>query len=89
MAAGDISPTGPAQAVKRCVFRGRAGKLTNEHLIPWWLESGEQSNNALFIRERGGPDHEPWRDSRRGRPRDLQAEEWVILYVHALSRIAG
>lgn len=67
-------PAGPTPAAKRCVFCHRPGKLTNEHVIPWWLGSGEGSSNALFIRERGGPDYEPWRDSRRGRPRDLQAK---------------
>lgn len=74
MATEDISSAGPTPAAKCCIFCGRPGKLTNEHMIPWWLESGERSNNALFIRERGGPDYEPWRDSRQGRPRDLQAK---------------
>jgi hypothetical protein len=61
-------------AARCCVFCRCQGKLTNEHVIPWWLESGEQSGNALFIREKGGPDYELWRDTRRGRPRDLQAK---------------
>ena len=74
MAAEDISPADASSAARRCVFCRRAGKLTNEHVIPWWLESGEHSNKAFVIRERGGPDYEPWRDSRRGRPRDLQAK---------------
>ena len=69
MAIEDPSPADPAPAAMR-----RPGKLTNEHVIPWWLESGEHSTNALVIRERGGPDYEPWRDARRGRPRDLQAK---------------
>lgn len=73
MATGDISPAGALSAARRCVFC-RPGKLTNEHVIPWWLESGEPTNKALVIRERGGPDYEPWRDSRRGQPRDLQAK---------------
>lgn len=74
MTTDDIFPAGDTPAAKRCIFCGRPGKLTNEHVIPWWLESGERSNDALFIRERGGPDYEPWRDSRQGRPRDLQAK---------------
>jgi hypothetical protein len=74
MATEDISPAGASSAARRCVFCCRPGKLTNEHVIPWWLESGEHANNALVIRERGGPDYEPWRDSRQGRPRDLQAK---------------
>jgi hypothetical protein len=50
------------------------GKLTNGHVIPWWLESGERSSSALFIRERGGPDYQQWRHARQGTPRDLQAK---------------
>jgi hypothetical protein len=34
----------------------------------------EQSTSAVFIRERGGPDYQPWTDSRSGKPRDLQAK---------------
>ena len=74
MATADPCPAGPAPATRCCIFCRRPGKLTNEHVIPWWLESGEHSTNALVIRERGGPDYEPWRDARRGRPRDLQAK---------------
>lgn len=74
MASEDLAPVGAAPTARRCVFCRRAGKLTNEHVIPWWLESGEDSGRALFIRERGGPDYEPWRDSRPGKPRDLQAK---------------
>jgi hypothetical protein len=74
MATEDIASAGSAPAGRRCIFCRRAGKLTNEHVIPWWLESDEHSTNAIFIRERGGPDYEPWRDSRPGRPRDLQAK---------------
>jgi hypothetical protein len=62
------------QAARCCVFCRRAGKLTNEHVIPWWLESGEDSHRAVVIRERGGPDYEPWSDWRPGKPRDLQAK---------------
>lgn len=58
----------------RCVFCGRPGKLTNGHVIPWWLESGERSSSALFIRERGGPDYQQWRHARQGTPRELQAK---------------
>jgi hypothetical protein len=58
MTTGDIAPAGPAPA-KSCVFCRRPGKLTSEHVIPWWLESGERSNHALYIRERGGPDYQP------------------------------
>src|ERR1022692_1228385 len=39
MTAEDVFPTGPAPAARRCVFCHRPGKLTNEHIIPWWLES--------------------------------------------------
>lgn len=74
MATGDVVPAGPMSAGRSCVFCGRPGKLTNEHVIPWWLESGEGSGGALFIQERGGPDYQPWRSSRQGRPRDLQAK---------------
>jgi hypothetical protein len=74
MAAEDISAAGATPAASHCIFCRDPGKLTNEHVIPWWLESGERSSNALFIRERGGSDYEPWRDSRPGRPRDLQAK---------------
>ncbi len=74
MANENISPAGPMPAGKCCVFCGQVGKLTNEHVIPWWLESGERSDKALFIQERGGPDYEPWHASRQGKPRDLQAK---------------
>jgi hypothetical protein len=70
MASGDLAPVGGAPAARRCVFCHRAGKLTNEHVIPCWLESGEDSGRAVFIRERGGPDYEPWRASRPGKPRE-------------------
>jgi hypothetical protein len=74
MPAQIVPQAGPDPGVRRCVFCDRPGKLTNEHVIPWWLTSGEPSSESLVIRERGGPDYEPWLDSRRGRPRDLQAK---------------
>jgi len=69
-----VSPAGCVTEAGRCVFCRRAGKLTDEHVIPWWLESGEDSGRALVIRERGGPNYEPWSDSRPAKPRDLQAK---------------
>jgi hypothetical protein len=57
-----------------CIFCGRPGKLTNEHVLPHWLDSGEGSGTMAYIRERGGPDYAPWQHSRPGKPRDLQAK---------------
>lgn len=70
-----VAPAAPASVTKSCVFCGRLAKLTNEHMIPWWMQSGEdEKNTTLYIRQSGGPDHKPWRDSRTGGPRDLQAK---------------
>ena len=74
METGGVSAADPGTTGKLCVFCRRPGQLTNEHLIPWWLESGEKSNEAVFIHAAGGPDYEPWRHARRGTPRDLQAK---------------
>lgn len=64
-----------AQALRRCIFCGRTGKLTREHIIPHWMRPSEVgANNSLYIRESGGPDHRPWRDERRGGGRDLLAK---------------
>jgi hypothetical protein len=57
-----------------CVFCRCPGKLTNEHVLPHWLSEGEDSSRMAYVRERGGPDHQPWRHSRAGKPRDLQAK---------------
>lgn len=63
------------QALKRCIFCGQAGKVSREHMVPYWMQSPAASgNNSLYIRESGGPDHPQWRDERRGRARDLVAK---------------
>ena len=61
-------------AARLCIFCRRPGKLTNEHVLPHWLSEGDGSSQMAYIRERGGPDHQPWHHSRAGKPRDLQAK---------------
>jgi hypothetical protein len=66
--------SGAAAATSTCVFCGRPGKLTNEHVLPYWLESVGGTGEMAYLRERGGPDYEPWQHARMGKPRDLQAK---------------
>lgn len=61
-------------SARLCSFCGLPGKLTNEHVLPHWLDSGEDSGSVAYLRERGGPGYELWRHSRSGKPRDLQAK---------------
>jgi hypothetical protein len=66
--------TTPLPAKRRCVFCGEAGKITLEHILPSWMTSGEDASRHLYIRESGGPDYEPRRQSRPGPARDLAAK---------------
>jgi hypothetical protein len=53
-------------AARLCIFCRRPGKLTNEHVLPHWLDEGGGMSQMAYIRERGGPDHQPWYRSRAG-----------------------
>jgi len=62
-------------ASRHCVFCGETATLTLEHVLPHWMVSDEATgNNTIYVRESGGPDHEPFRDARRGPSRDLKAK---------------
>lgn len=76
MMAGKMTVVGSTEcARKACIFCGRQTKLTNEHVIPWWATSSEDTKNkSLYIRGEGGPGCEPSDHSRRGEARDLQVK---------------
>jgi hypothetical protein len=64
-----------ATAPKRCVFCGAPPPLTNEHVFPWWVRSGDAGKTkTLYIRESGRATGERWGHSRSGNPRDVQAK---------------
>lgn len=65
---------GPTAAARTCLFCGQSGKLTNEHVLPYWLDNAGGTGDMAYLRERGGPDYERWQHARRGKPRDLQAK---------------
>jgi hypothetical protein len=42
----------PAPERGRCAFCGKDAKLSNEHMIPYWVECGEdEGNTTRYIRE--------------------------------------
>lgn len=72
----DVAEGAPAPERGRCAFCRQVGKLTREHMIPWWADAGEDegSTTTWYLRESGGPQREVRRDARPGQPRDLQAK---------------
>lgn len=69
-----MTTSGTTAATRTCLFCGRPGKLTNEHVLPYWLDNVGGTGDMAYLRERGGPDYEPWQHARMGKPRDLQAK---------------
>jgi hypothetical protein len=69
-----VAISGTTAAVRTCIFCARPGKLTNEHVLPFWLGNAGGTGTMAYLRERGGPDYEPWQHARMGKPRDLQAK---------------
>lgn len=70
-------PNQTSTAKTRCIFCRRVAKLTDEHILAYWMKSGEAEtrNNSVYTRQSGGPDYEPWSHSRRGPARDM-AVKW-------------
>jgi hypothetical protein len=66
--------TGPGQVKRCCVFCGDDGKISLEHIIPYWMTSGEDASRHLYVRESGGPDYDARQHVREGRARDLTAK---------------
>ncbi len=71
----DVPQHPAATAPKRCVFCQAPLPLTNEHVFPWWVRSGDdQTTKSVYVRESGRATGERWGHSRAGNPRDVQAK---------------
>lgn len=87
----------PPQTKRLCAFCRLPGKITNEHIDPSWMISGDQASRHLYAREAGGPDYKPrrhvregpWRDLAAKRPCDVCSNGWMNDMDHGVLDVIG